>query len=195
MGRLSMSKSFNYIKEVIETSTWNFLCIISAIPMHTCAIIKSLSKVVLFPQAVEDINLHDNRNWGTKCRKVPLYEGHNASQIHDEMKAVYGDKNPSYDTVLGVEEELLKWSHIPDRQVTSRWALNRMIFPWCRKWRPLSSATDDRLWRVMAETGLGYGSAWRINHVDPWIRCLHAGYLACWHLFKTELATTFSSII
>ncbi|XP_046565262.1 protein GVQW3-like [Haliotis rubra] len=93
-----------------------------------------------------------------------LLKGCTARQIQDEMKSVYGDDSPSYDTVV-------RWKR--------NFQTGHMSFTEPRSGRP--SLTDDMdtvnkvealsqenrrvtIQMAMHETDLSYGSAWNIIH-------------------------------
>ncbi|KAJ7316098.1 hypothetical protein JRQ81_002260 [Phrynocephalus forsythii] len=94
-------------------------------------------------------------------------KGNNARQIHDEMKAVYGDESLSYDTVV-------KWKRnfqnghmsLTDEPRAGRPSIKDDL---AMVKKVEAVILDDRrltMERVMAETGLSYGTAWRIIHEE-----------------------------
>lgn len=90
-------------------------------------------------------------------------KGNNARQIHDEMKVVYGDESPSYDTVVRWKRDfqsghmsLIEEPRAGRPSIKDDLAMVKKVE---------AVILDDRrstMERVMAETGLSYGSAWRI---------------------------------
>ncbi|KAJ7337987.1 hypothetical protein JRQ81_010513 [Phrynocephalus forsythii] len=92
-------------------------------------------------------------------------KGNNTCQIHDEMKAVYGDESPSYDTVvrwkMNFQSDHMSLTDEPQAGSPSIKDDLAMV----KKVEAIS--LDDRrstMERVMTETGLSYGTAWRIIH-------------------------------
>ncbi|XP_045106834.1 protein GVQW3-like [Portunus trituberculatus] len=86
-------------------------------------------------------------------------------RIHDEMKAVYGDDCPSYDTVLRWKRNF-KTGHmsLTDESRTGRPSLTDSAAT-VKKVEDL--ILEDRritIHVIMHETGLRYGSVWKIIH-------------------------------
>ncbi|KAJ7316636.1 hypothetical protein JRQ81_002798 [Phrynocephalus forsythii] len=107
----------------------------------------------------------------TEARSILKFlhlKGNNTHQIHNEIKAVYGDESPSYDTVVRwkrnfqsghmslTDEPQVGIPSIKDDLALVK-KMEAVIF-------------DNRrstMERVMPETGLSYGTAWRIIHEEP----------------------------
>jgi histone-lysine N-methyltransferase SETMAR len=92
-------------------------------------------------------------------------KGYSAQQIHDEMKAVYADECPSYDTVVRWKRNF-QTGHmsLTDEPRSGRPSLTDDVAT-VKKVEDL--ILEDRrvsLHVIMRETGLSYGSVWKIVH-------------------------------
>ncbi|KAJ7345950.1 hypothetical protein JRQ81_001900 [Phrynocephalus forsythii] len=104
-------------------------------------------------------------------------KGNNARQIHDEMKAVYGDESPSYDMVVRWKRNFQSGHmSLTDKPRAGRPSIKDDL---AMVKKVEAVILDDRrstMEKVMAETGLSYGTAWRIIHEE-----LHRNKVsACW---------------
>ena len=94
-------------------------------------------------------------------------KGNNARQIHDEMKAVYEDESPSYGTVVRWKRNFQSGHmSLTDEPRAGRPSIKDDL---AMVKKVEAVILDDRrstMERVMAETGLSYGSAWRIIHEE-----------------------------
>ena len=94
-------------------------------------------------------------------------KGNNARQIHDEMKAVYGDESPSYDTVVRWKRNFQSGHmSLTDEPRAGRPSIKDDLAMVTKVEAVILDDRRSTLERVMAETGLSYGSAWRIIHEE-----------------------------
>ncbi|KAJ7332328.1 hypothetical protein JRQ81_014508 [Phrynocephalus forsythii] len=94
-------------------------------------------------------------------------KGNNAHQIHNKMKAVYGDKSSSCDMVVRWKRNFHSGHmSLTDEPRAGRPSIKDDL---AMVKKVEAVILDDRrstMERVMAETGLSYGTAWRIIHEE-----------------------------
>ncbi|KAJ7342063.1 hypothetical protein JRQ81_008563 [Phrynocephalus forsythii] len=94
-------------------------------------------------------------------------KGNNACQIHDEMKAGYGDESPSYDMVVRWKRNFQSGHmSLTDEPQVGRPSIKDDLAIVKKVEAIILDNRRSTMERLMAETGLSYGIGWRIIHEE-----------------------------
>ncbi|KAJ7345745.1 hypothetical protein JRQ81_001695 [Phrynocephalus forsythii] len=93
--------------------------------------------------------------------------GNKAREIHDKMKAVYGDESPSYDMAVRWKRNFQSGHmSLTDEPRAGRPSIKDYLTMVKKVEAVILDDRRSTMERVMAETGLSYGTTWRIIHEE-----------------------------